>query len=832
MRSAIAGDIFEVDGKWKIYPGKWRAPVLTFTEDDLLGAETIQVKQSRDESFNSVKGTYINNVGDEVDFPEVTNATYLGEDGGESFPTDIKLEAVQSHSAAQRIGKIFLEDSRQSIIYENIFHPRALEAHQGDVVQLNIPRLGWSNKTFKVVKQDNDLSLTNPSFLVPMILKETSEAVFDWDLEENSIDIAPNTNLPDPSLVLPPSGFTAESGTNHLVRKSDGSIISRVFLSWTATEDPFVNSDGYYEVQYKSSLLSTWIALPKIPQGQLSFYLSDLNDGEAYDFRLRAVNNLGFASNPLTITNHIVEGKTEPPSDVSGFTYVVTPQGILLKWDDITDLDLDRYEIRLGSSWASATFLNRVSSNEYLVPDSYNAGTYQFKIKAFDTSENESTNSANLTVVIDGADAVSGLSASIADTNLLLDWVEPSSEFTIEKYEIRRGLTSGSYGTSTLVGYAKTTTFSMLVDWTDDNNRFYVTAIDVYQNVGSTANVDITISNPGIVQNITANVIDNTVLLRWEAPITGSLPVKKYNIYEGATFGSATLVGSADVTVIFLREVQAGNYTYWVEPVDTANQVGTADDITCIVDQPPDYLLRDTLDLDLSTLDTATNSIYDSGKIIAPVVTSETWAQHFTNNSWSTPQDQINAGFPIYIQPTNTTNAILEEKIDYGAVLAGSIIRMAVTYQTPDGSVTITPTISYSDDDVTYTDVNSYMTFATNFRYVKVKLEIEADDETSFIEISNINVRIDAKKRTDSGTANVYAADTGGTVINFNVNFLDIGQGSIVVTPQGTSVLDWVVDFTDVPNPTGFKVLLYNSGGTRVDGVVRWQAEGFPNPGA
>jgi hypothetical protein len=36
-----------------------------------------------------------------------------------------------------------------------------------------------------------------------------------------------------------------------------------------------------------------------------------------------------------------------------------------------------------------------------------------------------------------------------------------------------------------------------------------------------------------------------------------------------------------------------------------------------------------------------------------------------------------------------------------------------------------------------------------------------------------------------------------------------------------------VIDFADVPNPTGFKVFLFDGSGNRVSGDVSWSAKGY-----
>ena len=84
--------------------------------------------------------------------------------------------------------------------------------------------------------------------------------------------------------------------------------------------------------------------------------------------------------------------------------------------------------------------------------------------------------------------------------------------------------------------------------------------------------------------------------------------------------------------------------------------------------------------------------------------------------------------------------------------------------------------------------------------------------------------RSDSKLRNDSGTGTANSSDSGGTVVNFNLAFVDVD--SISVTPATTSAVIAVYDFVDVPNPTSFKVLLYNTSGTRVSGGFSWSARG------
>ena len=99
------------------------------------------------------------------------------------------------------------------------------------------------------------------------------------------------------------------------------------------------------------------------------------------------------------------------------------------------------------------------------------------------------------------------------------------------------------------------------------------------------------------------------------------------------------------------------------------------------------------------------------------------------------------------------------------------------------------------------------------------------DDWLSFIEFFNLRVRLDVKKAVDSGNVNCLAADPTGTTVLFNRPFKDVE--SIVGTVQEVTEFIVVIDFVDVPNPTQFKVFVFNTSGVRVSKMVRWVARGI-----
>ena len=239
--------------------------------------------------------------------------------------------------------------------------------------------------------------------------------------------------------------------------------------------------------------------------------------------------------------------------------------------------------------------------------------------------------------------------------------------------------------------------------------------------------------------------------------------------------------------------------------------------------QPPDFVLH--ADFDSLFAGAKTNAAIYDGKLAMPIDLTETFQAHFTSRSWAGPDAQVGAGYPLFLEPSPTT-ASYSETVDVGALLASSKVTAVWGANTITGSATVTPKISVKANiGDAWTDFPGLSVVSTtNFRYVKVTLDVTATDKTQF-EILSLNVRVDSRAISDSMVVDVYAADATGTPVSFNVPFVDVV--SITLTPVGTSMQTAVCDFTDVPNPTGFKVYLFNSSGTRINGRVNCSVSGY-----
>lgn len=545
------------------------------------------------------------------------------------------------------------------------------------------------------------------------------------------------------------------------------------------------------------------------------FDLKNITPG-FYEFRVYSVGASGNTSTSYASTDIDALGKTAPPEDVTTLVSIIDPNiGVTLSWDRVTDLDLDSYEIRDGSTWATSTLLGQVKGTSFKV-GLIQGATKTYLVKALDTTGNYSANAATITVTLATAIAPT-IAAQFAGQNIVLTWGAVAGDLATESYEIRYG---ASFAAGTSLGTIKGTSFSTRANWSG-SRTFWIAATDISGNTGAAGSVAASVTVP-VAVTMTQEVIDNNVLLKW-GDATATLPVDYYELRKGSTWAAATVIGriSSRFTAIF--ESSGGTFKYWIAGVDVAGNLGAQSSVDALVSQPPDYQLQ--FNSDSTFAGTKSNFISDQlGQWIAPFDGAETWQSHFTSRGWTTPQAQVTAGFPIYIQPS-VASGYYEETFDYGVVLSATKITATLSYSST-GSVTVTPQISVrklaTDPWIDYAGLSSV--FVTDFRYTKVRYTFTQTGGANFVTVNGLNVRYDVKLKNDAGTVAAVSTDVGGTVVPFNVSFVDVG--SITVTPSGTVARIAIYDFVDVVNPTSFKVLLFDTSGNRVSGNASWSAKG------
>ena len=520
----------------------------------------------------------------------------------------------------------------------------------------------------------------------------------------------------------------------------------------------------------------------------------------------------------------------------SSLTSAFVGDSLTLNWTAVAgSLPTAEYEVRYGASYEDGTYLARVKTTTYTLAADWGPASRTFWVAAISTNGQTGT-AASVATTLSAPAAIVFTQESTSykafqGELLVVQWTAAAPDTTgkldIDYYEVRRGAT---YASAPVLAKVKTNSYTIKpknipgqsgFDWVG-TQTIWVVAYDVRGNSSPASANTYAITAP-TQPSITQQVIDNNVLLKWN-DCTQTLPITYYELRRGSTWATAEVVGTKQGQFTSVFETASGTYTYLLGGYDSAGNLGPIGSVSAQVNQPPDYILNYNAN---STFNgTKTNAVSHNGGLLVSVSTTETWQQHFTSRSWNTPQDQVTAGFPVYAQPSQTT-AQYVEAIDYGTTLAGTRFSATLTGSNVTGSTTVVPTLATSLNGTTWTSYAAGETsvYATNFRYARVTYDFTSSGGDDLYQVTALNLRLDSKIRNDAGTGVANAGDTAGTVVNFNIAFIDVM--SISVTPSGTTQPRYAVyDFVDVANPTSFKVLLFNSSGTRISGDFSWSARG------
>ena len=391
--TSMDGSLWYAQGKWRMKPAYWTAPVLDLNEDDLRSSMSVSTRHSRRDNFNTVKGTFR---GEEsnwqtTDYPQVTNAAFVAADGGQESVADVDLPFTDNSIEARRIARISLERNRQQLTVSASFGLKTLQVQVGDNIRLTNSRFGWDNKEFEVIAWNFGLT-DGLDLQTQMTLRETAESVYD-EVDDGVVYERDNTTLLSP-FDVPTVGLAATVRTQ-VIREKLTNIIT---LNVTSGAPERID---YVEAEFKLSSDTDWITLGT---GQLGkFEAVDLEDGD-FDFRARAINTFGIKGEWSELDNINASGLLDPPSDVTGFVAEVNGPVITLDWNAVPDLDLSYYIIRyspdlVGASWGNAlTYVDKVSRPASSVSVPARAGTYM--VKAVDKSGITSVNYTSVVVPV------------------------------------------------------------------------------------------------------------------------------------------------------------------------------------------------------------------------------------------------------------------------------------------------------------------------------------------------------------------------------------------------------------------------------------------------
>lgn len=384
LLTACRGMLVFSGGKYRLVLDIATTPsTFGFTESNITGSWVISQGGKRTK-YNRVTAGFYNPAKKwQPDLATVESTVLRAQDNGLILEAKIDLPFTAHSYRAQNIGQLTLNQSRYGLVVKFSAFQEGLRCEVGDVVPITHSTPGWNGKLFRIMQieiKDNDEVL--------IVAREYSASIYTQSVLTPAAIVA-QSSLPDPFNVPAVTGLTLSSGTGELLRLSDGSVISRIRVGWSAPTEVF-SQKGQIEVQAKAAGEPGWSPVDIVAAELATAWVSPVQDGLSYDIRVRAINSIGVRG-AWTQGAVVVVGKTAPPSDVPW----VRLDGTRLTWGAVTDADLAGYSVRwqpgTSRSWSDAlelhTGLLTVSPWD-LVTIPYGPG--QILIKAIDTSGNES----------------------------------------------------------------------------------------------------------------------------------------------------------------------------------------------------------------------------------------------------------------------------------------------------------------------------------------------------------------------------------------------------------------------------------------------------------
>ena len=766
--STMNGKLVYTGGVFKLYAGAYTVPTITLDENDLIGPIRVLPRASRDSIYNKVKGVFIDpdNNYQATDFPAIASSSAATEDG-EVKIRDIDLPGTNSHTMAQRIAQIELNKARKQMILElQCSLKQAYQLTAGDTVMVDFDRWGWSGTTWEVAEWKLDIKETDgpPIPIVLLRLRETASSVYTWTpaTDEQEMEAEPTTTLGDPFTVETPS-ISVQSGTNHLLLKGDGTVMTRMKIAWTEPSNFVVRSEGKADIEYKKSTETLYQKKTVTLSSDNFIYVNDVQEGDIYDVRVKFRNYFGNASEYATAT-HTVVGKTALPSNVSRFIASQTSSFATFTWTAVSDADLSGYEIRYGPRnnvvWENGTPLTVATKATTTTTANIPPGEWSFLIKAVDTTGNYSQlakqadldlqNRFNIISEIELTDS-SGTGTDIVrhytgvltpDSNSLAsdaDW-EIFDQFVYDP------TTSGT--------------------WTlEEQDLGFDDRVRVWGTIDSEL-------GPGE----TSGTADPSFELAWRT-----------EAQSGTAGGSAQQqVLTNDVTVTNMIKHYTGVYT--------PDSQSLASDADWEIFDEAVYDPYISCSLETAEFDLGADTVFD---IAADIIAIPAASASGT----------INPNFQLDYHTAAGSYDGYENWVD-GRIEA-RYVKGKVTFDTGNGIPRLSSIIFNTDS------FQAWVIGDITCRYLTGRLNLDATNGVS--KITGYKIGIDIEDHTESDTA--VSVSASGTTVNFDKQFHAIPNLTVTLA-EDSSKKPVVYDVTT----SGFSIKTYNDSGTAVTGLINWRA--------
>lgn len=357
LSQAMGGSWAFAGGELYLKSGVYVAPVMSLGDADLAVVKRtgagesqspigISVHKERAQKFNTVKVSIWDQAQSykQVSLTPLTSPSLVTRDGVE-LVQDLTFPAIGYAPQALHIAGIMMRDARDPVMVDIPFKMTAYPLELFDTVSITLSRYGWSAKTFMILGR-----VWNSDGSIQLWLKETSAAITQMDSGFSPQGFAANTNLPKPWIVAAVGPLTITSGTVEQLTQADGTVVSRMRVSWPQVADASVVQNGQIEVQYRrSDSTGAWTSLATAGN-ETSVVTSDVQDGFIYIVRARARTSVAVGDWSLPVSAGIT-GKTSAPAALTA----LGATGAMFRIDLTWTFGSTAVDIRCTEVWWSAT---------------------------------------------------------------------------------------------------------------------------------------------------------------------------------------------------------------------------------------------------------------------------------------------------------------------------------------------------------------------------------------------------------------------------------------------------------------------------------------------
>jgi predicted phage tail protein len=621
-------------------------------------------------------------------------------------------------------------------------------------------------------------------------------------------------------------------------------------------------------LQYLYGIVNMLETSPTPPVGTLVY-------NQAKTFRIASQDSAGNYS----ATHSTYDVTITKPSAPTGFISAPADAFIQATWNaiipgtgsDIFTLPIDRYEVKYDTinittenAWSTATSAAALSGttvqfdppfNNTDSPSNNKVGTYYYAIRAYDIFDTTGA-ITNYSITITAPTAPQNLINKVIDNNVLLLWAEPITHtFPISRYMLKKSTDlAATYTTAQIIG-EKDGGFTNVFEETSATYKYILAAIDTAGNIGVIAstnaevkqppdyvltgdilrdNFDLTAYDSVSVATTSTNVAKSTQadtigLNRWFGPI---VPTETFQQHFTSTSASSTAYPFHTTAWTSPADQTAAGFPVYAQPAYTNGILSEVYDYGATINSNQ-YV---SVSLNITNLagTTGTYRVYIGTSVDGTAyttVTSATQPVSATSLSFGT----FAIGFryvKLQIELISNTNGMDLIRID------NYRLKLAIKYTNDGGSGSVGTTglwtIPLTSGGSGYTSVPSVSISGGGGAGAKAYATISGGVVTA-ITVSNSGTGYTAAPSVSivggggsgavANTASVtYTSASTGTRVAFNYDFIDIN--SIQTSYGGTSSGVAIYDFTDIPNPKYFTVLLFNSSGTAITGNFSWSAKG------